>query len=406
MAAYVPPREYLQRYADVLVGFGLGDGKGLQAGEVVRVHGSEAAKPLFAEVCRRVWRGGGHVIQDYLPADDEQFKLSRDFYELASDEQLEFFPGHYLRGRLEQSDHLIAIDSMSDPHALRGIAPEKIMRHDRAFMPALEWQLAKEAEDRFFWTIGLYGTEAMAAEAELSIECYWEQIIAACYLDEPEPVARWRETDTRIAAQCRFLNGLEIERLHVEGEDVDLRLTVGGNRRWLGGGGRNIPSFEVFTTPDWRGTEGRIRFNEPLYEYGSLIKGVELEFREGRVTSVRADQNQELLEQMIATDGADRVGEFSLTDGRLSRITQFMANTLFDENIGGPYGNTHLALGLGIRQCYDGELSGVSEEEWERLGFNKSAVHTDIVSTTDRTVTARLRDGSERVIYAGGQFQD
>jgi aminopeptidase len=108
---------------------------------------------------------------------------------------------------------------------------------------------------------------------------------------------------------------------------------------------------------------------------------------------------------MIATDGADRVGEFSLTDARLSRIDHFMANTLYDENTGGPYGNTHLALGLGLRVCYDGDAAGVAEDEWERLGFNKSSVHTDIVSTTDRVVTAGLRDGSERVIYAGGQFQ-
>jgi aminopeptidase len=245
----------------------------------------------------------------------------------------------------------------------------------------------------------------MAAEAQLPIEQYWDQIIAACYLDEPDPPARWREVDAQISEQCRFLNGLEIDRLHVEGDDADLWLTLGERRKWIGGGGRNIPSFEVFTTPDWRGTEGRIRFSEPLYIYGSLIKGVELEFRDGRVSSARADESQPLLEQMISTDGADRVGEFSLTDAQLSRITHFMANTLFDENAGGPYGNTHLAVGLGLRFCYDGDVASVSEEEWERLGFNKSSVHTDIVSTTDRTVTAVMRDGSERVIYAGGQFQ-
>lgn len=384
----------------------MGDGKGIRAGEVVRVHASEDTKPLFAEVCRCVWRTGGHVIQDYVAADDEDFKLSRDFYELASDEQLEFLPEHFLRGRLEQCDHVLVIFSEADPHVLRGIPAEKIMRHEQALMPAMEWQMAKEAEDRFSWAIGVYGTEAMAAEARLSIEQYWDQIIAACYLDKPDPVARWRETDAQIADRCRFLNGLEIDRLHVEGEDVDLWLTLGEKRKWLGGRGHNVPSFEVFTSPDWRGTEGRIRFSEPLYEYGSLIEGIELEFREGRVASARANQNQALLEQLIATDGADRVGEFSLTDSRLSRINHFMANTLFDENMGGPYGNTHLALGLGLRHCYDGDRASVSEDEWQRLGFNKSVVHTDIVSTTDRTVTAVMHDGSSRVIYADGRFQN
>ena len=108
---------------------------------------------------------------------------------------------------------------------------------------------------------------------------------------------------------------------------------------------------------------------------------------------------------MIATTGADRVGEYSLTDARLSRITKFMANTLYDENVGGPYGNTHLAIGRAIHDCYDGDPATMSTQDWERLGFNDSVVHTDIVSTADREVTAVLRDGSSRTIYAGGQFQ-
>ena len=118
-----------------------------------------------------------------------------------------------------------------------------------------------------------------------------------------------------------------------------------------------------------------------------------------------ADQNEAVLKEMIATEGADRVGEFSLTDKRLSRITRFMAHTLYDENVGGPFGNTHIALGRSYQDAYTGDPSGVAGEEWERLGFNNSSVHTDIVSTADRVVTARLRGGGERVIYRDGEFQ-
>jgi aminopeptidase len=82
-----------------------------------------------------------------------------------------------------------------------------------------------------------------------------------------------------------------------------------------------------------------------------------------------------------------------------------MAETLYDENVGGPHGNTHIALGKSYHDCFAGDPNGVGAEEWERLGFNDSTVHTDIISTTDRTVTATLRDGSEIVIYAGGRFQ-
>ncbi len=402
--SHEPSSEHLERYARLLVGYALGDGQGIAPGDVVLVGGPENSKPLFVELCRAVWRAGGHVIRSYEPADDETCNLSRDFYELASDEQLNFFPERYYRGEMDQADHGVFIISAVDPHALRDVPPEKIMRRQQSFGPLINWQMAKEAENRFTWTAALYGTERMAAEAGLSIEAYWEQIIAACYLDQADPAARWREVNAQISAHCEFLNSIPIDRLHVVGEDADLWITLGESRKWIGGGGKNIPSFEVFTGPDWRGTEGWIRFSEPLYIYGSLIRGVELRFTDGRVVSASAEQSEELLRQMVATDGADRVGEFSLTDARLSPIRHFMASTLYDENTGGEFGNTHIALGLGLRHAYDGDPAQVNEEEWERLGFNSSSVHTDIVSTTDRTVTATLKDGSERVIYAGGQF--
>ncbi|TSC68140.1 MAG: aminopeptidase, partial [Parcubacteria group bacterium Gr01-1014_72] len=159
------------------------------------------------------------------------------------------------------------------------------------------------------------------------------------------------------------------------------------------------------TSPDWRGTEGWIRFNQPLYRYGVLIEGVELQFKNGHVVKSSARKNEKVLKKMIATAGADRVGEYSLTDRRFSRITKFMAETLFDENIGGPHGNTHLALGASYHDCYIDDPGELSPEDWERLGYNDSSVHTDIISTAPRTVTAHLRDGSSRVIYRNGEFQ-
>ena len=203
----------------------------------------------------------------------------------------------------------------------------------------------------------MWGTEAMAAEARMSLEEYWQQIVKACFLEDADPIARWRSTGEQIDRFRDWLNSLPIDRLHVVGEDVDLWLTIGEKRLWLGGGGRNIPSFEIFTCPDWRGTEGRIRFSEPLYSYGSLIKGVELTFDGGRVVTATADENEQLLAQIVAADNGDKVGEFSLTDARLSPIDRFMASTLFDENTGGPYGNTHLALGLSFPNAYDGDAT-------------------------------------------------
>jgi aminopeptidase len=201
------------------------------------------------------------------------------------------------------------------------------------------------------------------------------------------------------------LDALPIEKLHIEAADTDLWITIGDNRKWLGGSGRNIPSFELFISPDWRGTEGKIQFTEPLYRYGNLIKDAYLEFKDGRVVKATASAGEDILKEMIAVENADKVGEFSLTDRRFSRITKFMGETLFDENVGGENGNTHIAVGAAYRDSYTGDQSNVSEEEWESMGYNNSVVHTDIVATSNRVVTAYLKDGSNRVIYRDGEYQ-
>lgn len=107
----------------------------------------------------------------------------------------------------------------------------------------------------------------MASDVGLTLEEYWGEIINACYLDEVDPIAKWREVFAENIAIQQKLNALQIRKVHVVAEDTDLYITIGEQRQWLGGSGRNIPSFEIFTSPDWRGTNGWIRFNQPLYRY-------------------------------------------------------------------------------------------------------------------------------------------
>jgi aminopeptidase len=403
--AYTPPAEILERYASVLVDFALGGGDGVRPGEVVRVVAPESAKPLYAALNRAVWRAGAHAIGSYQPDDDPEVNLSRDFYELASEQQLDYFPGSYMRGLVDQIDHQVTVIAPGDPRSLDTVDPARIMRRGEAMRTLLDWRNEKENAGRFTWTLGLYGTPGMAAEADMDVEEYWEQIVHACFLDSEQPLERWREVGERLERTREWLDSLDIERVHVEGEDADLWVSIGEQRRWLGGRGRNIPSFELFTSPDWRGTEGWIYCNQPLYRYGNLVRGIRLTFADGRVTQASAEENERVLTEMIATEGADRVGEFSLTDRRFSRITRFMAQTLYDENVGGTYGNTHIAVGRSYQDAYVGDPAPLSQDDWQRLGFNNSSVHTDIVSTTDRVVTATLRGGGERVIYRDGEFQ-
>lgn len=392
-------QEHLEKYANILINFALNDGAGVREGEVVFLQVPECAKPMLLPLRRAVLKAGAHPIIEYRPDN-----IAREYFELANEQQLAFFPEKYMKGRVDEADHSVAIIADTNKHELAGIDPAKIMRRQQSFKQYMEWREAKENAGKFTWTLGLFGTQEMADEVKLSLEEYWDEIIKACYLDEEEPIAKWRWIHDEIMRIKHALDALRIERLHIEAEGTDLWVKLGAQRHWLGGSGRNIPSFEVFITPDWRGTEGHIQFTEPLYVYGNLIERVRLVFKEGRVIESSAEKGEDVLKEMIKQDGADRIGEYSLTDARLSKITRFMGETLYDENVGGEQGNTHLALGRSYKDSYPGDPSTVSKEEWVELGYNQSVVHTDIVATSQRKVTATLPDGSERVIYENGQF--
>lgn len=397
--AYTPPTEILERYAQVLVRFALNSGAGLRPGEVVDCVVPDAAKPLALALHREILKAGGHPMLRLLPTG-----IEKDFFELANEDQLTFFPRPFLQARAKLVDHQIGIIADVDPYDLKDIDPSKIMKTMNSKKAYREWLVKKETQGNFTWTIGLWGVEAKAALVGLSIEEYWQQIINACFLDKEDPVAEWRKLNvlqTQIKAQ---LNALSMESLSVKGDKIDIEIKLGADRIWNGGSGRNIPSFEFFTSPDWRGTNGTIFFNEPVYRYGKVLRNVTLVFKDGIIVKAHAEEGNDMLQEMLKTPNANKIGEYSLTDKRMSRITHTMAETLFDENIGGPFGNTHLAVGMSYQDCYRGDASKLSKKDWLAKGFNDSAEHTDIVSTTDRVVTAHLTDGSKKVIYAHGEF--
>jgi len=396
---YQPPADIIAKYADLLINCALNGGTGIKPGETVLVRVPECAKPMLPALQQAVWRAGGNVITQYTPDG-----IARPFYEIANDTQLDFFPGTYLKGLVDQIDHLCVIIAETDKQELKGIDPQKVQRSQKAYKPWMDWRRDKEAAGKFSWTLAMWGTPQMAKEVNLTQEAYWDEIIKACYLDHENPVQKWRELMAETNRLKERLDALQIDQVRIEAPGTDLIIGIGEGRQWLGGTGRNIPSFEVFISPDWRRTQGHITFTEPLYRYGTLIKGVYAEFQDGRAVKVSAQEGEDVLRSMIAVEHADKLGEFSLTDGRMSRITKFMGETLFDENVGGRQGNTHVAFGNAYRDSYPGDAGTVPNEEWARLGYNESAVHTDIVATSPRTVTATLKDGTERVIYRHGQF--
>ena len=152
-------------------------------------------------------------------------------------------------------------------------------------------------------------------------------------------------------------------------------------------------------------TEGTYFANQPSYRSGNLVKNVMLTFRNGSLVKVKATSGQEFARKQFAMDkGANKVGEFSLTDKRFSKIDRFMANTLFDENFGGKNGNCHVALGSSYSDTFAGDPAKLTPATKKKLGFNDSALHWDLVNTEDKVVTAHLASGKNMVVYEKGMF--
>lgn len=396
---FVPNKTILKKYADILVKFALNSGKGVKKGEVVQCVIPDIAKALLVALHKSILEAGAHPVVRMLPSG-----IDKTFFELANEDQLTFFPKKFAKARVDLIDHSIGILAEIDPFELKSIDPQKIMKNAESAKKVRDWIFDKEIKGNFTWTLALYGTPAMAKEAGLTLEDYWEQITKACFLDYKDPILQWKKIlkdQERIKSK---LNSYIIDQVRVEADGIDLWIKLGKDRKWIGGGGRNIPSFEIFTSPDWRGTRGYITFNQPIYFHGNVMKDVRLEFEKGIVVKSSARDGKQTLQAMLKRPDANKVGEFSLTDSRMTRINKFMANTLFDENTGDKQGNTHIAVGSSYKEAYRGDPSNVTKQEWKKMGYNSSGEHCDFISTKNRKVTAYLKDGSTKVIYSDGKF--
>ena len=404
--SYQPSDKILQKYAELIVVYGLQNRNGtkLKKGAVVRFSVPEVAKPMYFHLQTAILKAGYNPLGSFIPSNDSDYNFDQNFFDHAKPDQIKHFNKNYTKGLVDQIDGTIAIIAETDPNALKNVDSKKVLAKSQANRKSKEWMFNKIDSGKLNWTLALYGTDAMAKESDMSLKEYWQQIIKACYLDSKDPVKEWFKIWKTVQKTADALNKLKIDSVHIESDDMDLTIGIGEKRAWRAGGGNNIPSYEVFTSPDCRRVDGWARFNQPHFRYGKKIEGIELWFKDGKVVKSKATKNHDLLKSMLKTPGGNMLGEFSLTDHRLSRITKFMSEILYVENMGGKYGNTHVALGSAYKDCYDGDQKKVTAAGWKKLGYNESVVHSDIISTTDRTVTATLKDGSTKVIYKKGKF--
>jgi len=330
--------------------------------------------------------------------------MERHFFELADNSQIDFnAPGEKeLYEHLNGSIYLLSPESLTH---LSHIDPERIARSAIARKIFREILDRREEKGLFGWTLGIVPTPELARHAKMRLSTYTAQWKKACFLDDEDPVARWKEIFQRAKALKDWLNSLDVEALNVRSANTDMTIFPGRQRRWIGISGHNIPSFEIFLSPDCRKTTGVYYADQPSYRNGHYVSGVRLVFENGSVRQIDAQSGKEFVEKQAAMDeGASRIGEFSLTDKRFSRISRFMANTLFDENYGGRNGNCHIALGASYSDTFSGDVKSLTPKKKAALGFNDSALHWDLVNTEKKVVTATLTDGSRQVIYENGCF--
>ncbi|MDY6792677.1 MAG: aminopeptidase [Thermodesulfobacteriota bacterium] len=330
--------------------------------------------------------------------------MEKNLFELSNHQQLVFIPPgeQELYKNLNGSIFLHAPESITH---LKNIDPKKIGKvavSRKVFRDILD---KREQQGLFGWTLCIFPTQKLAKHAGLSMKEYTRQIITSCFLNKTSPISHWEQIFNNAVSIKKWLNSLKVKFYHIESKNVDLNIYPGEKRRWIGLSGHNIPSFEIFLSPDWRGTTGVYFADQPSYRSGNYVKNVRLEFKKGSAVKISATKGADFVKNQLSMDkGANKLGEFSLTDKRFSKISLFMANTLFDENYGGKYGNCHIAVGASYADSYSGDVKRLSKERKKKLGFNDSALHWDLVNTEKKTVTAHLAPGKIIRIYENGRF--
>jgi len=391
----------LDRYADVLLwALKTARTKAFKKNDIVLIRYSTPALRLAETVYAKLLDMGIHPVLRTNPT----ATMEQNFFERSNNRQITFQPP----GEKELFNHLNGGIFLNAPESithLSHIDPKKIGKFAVARKYLRDILDARDQAGDFGWTLCTYPTKEQARHAKLSLKAYAAQIVNACFLNKTSPVSHWQEIYHGATSIKKWLNSMKVNFYHIESDHMDLIITPGEKRQWIGISGHNIPSFEIFLSPDWRGTKGIYFANQPSFRSGNYVKGVRLEFKKGSVVKIEAQKGKDFVVKQLSMDkGANKVGEFSLTDKRFSRISTFMANTLFDENYGGNHGNCHLAVGSSYIDTYSGNPKELTEEKKKKLGFNDSALHWDLVNTEKKRVVAHLASGGKVTIYENGIF--
>jgi aminopeptidase len=370
----------LERLADLAVHVGAN----VAPGQLVDVSALVEHAPLVRAVARAAYRAGARYV-DVRYVDQH---AKRALVELGPEEALDETPPWLLaRGRTLGDEHaaVIALSGDPEPELLADLDPRRVAR---ARMRALSEEYLRQTNERLVnWTIVPYPNEGWAATVfdEPDVERLWQAVATAIRLDEPDPVAAWRAHADRLRERAARLNAHGFDALRFRGPGTDLTVGLLRESVWMGAeeetvwGRRhlpNMPTEEVFTTPDFRRTAGTVRSTRPLALNGAIVRGLEIRFEAGRAADVRADDGGDVLRARTeADDGAAYLDEVALVDGvsRVGRTGIVFFDTLFDENA-----TSHIALGDGVVPAVR-DSQGLPPDELRARGVNHSTIHVDFM---------------------------
>ena len=395
----------LESYARLAVQVGLN----LQPGQTLGINALIEHAPLARAIAREAYEAGARYV-DVLYSDQH---VRREHIAQATDDRLGYSPP-WLVERLRELGRiggaLCAISGNPEPELFSDLDGERV---GRARMKEVAEASLALTDGLCNWTIVAYPNEGWARTVlgEPDVERLWDAVAQAVRLDRPDPVAAWRDHIDRLQQRAASLNERRFDHLRYRGPGTDLTIGLHPESEWqaaldVSNGIEhvaNMPTEEVFTTPDWRRTEGTVRSTLPLQIQGNIVRGLEVRFDGGRAVEVKASSGEEVMRTHVATDdGAARLGEVALVDGHsaVGNTGLVFYDTLFDENA-----SSHIALGAAIVQAVPWAHELAHEERVER-GVNHSSIHTDfMIGSNELEVDGVTTDGEAVPILRGGDWQ-
>lgn len=372
----------LRAYADLAVHVGVN----LQPDQELVVSGVIQHAPLFAAIAESAYAAGAaYVHHDYY---DKHIKKA--MIEGAPEDRLGWSPPYTVRllehiEETQAAEIHIAGDPL--PDLFEGLDPERIGRS--RMLDVSEMRTRQINDGLMAWSILAYPNEGWARTVfgEPDVERLWDAVGHAVRLDQDDPVAAWREHLDRLMSRAAALNDARLDAVRFRGPGTDLTVYLTERCVWRAARFQtkwgqehvpNLPTEEVFTTPDWRRTEGRVRSTRPLHlpAHGVTVRDLEVRFEEGKIVDVTASSGLEVIRTELDTDdGARFLGEMALVDGTsaVGQTGVTFTETLFDENA-----TCHIAYGAGLAMCVEG-AEGRSPDELKQIGCNHSRVHTDFM---------------------------